>query len=212
MYITISTSRKISNANYLKYRLEREQISCNILTVQASDSQTGSEYKIEVRAGDVENAVKELLKIQREYPAGDFSGIVDTDNMLRILIPVDFSEQSFEACKYAIGIANKKPVEIKLLHVWNDELEDSFAVRNAPMIEDFKRIERAEIKLKIDTEIEKFSMRLNSLIAKEDTKETLFHFTVQEGKLLHQLGKTAENYKPNIIFAANNPKKRNNFV
>ncbi len=204
MYITIRTFDKSSNADYVKYRLELEQIDCKIVAVEPGRENSHKKYKIEVQQNNVEKAIGILLKIQKEYPDEDYRTIVNPSDLIRILIPVDFSKRSLEAVWYAIGIAGKFPVEIKIMYVWNDELEDSVAVRNSQMLEDFKRIERNEIKRDINNKVEDFSKQIYAMLKELDAVNVLFHFAIVEGRLIKQISRTVEQFQPQLIIVAHN--------
>ncbi len=84
--------------------------------------------------------------------------------MKRILIPVDFSESSFNSCRYAIEIATKEePVSLWLFHVFIDQTfynpsTDPDGMMSAPIIsiefsEELKKIaETSMAKLKKQVE------------------------------------------------------------
>lgn len=212
MFITIRSYNSSEKADYIKYRLERAGIECK--TVPQEDKNQGAlgAYKIEVISDQIELAVEELLKVHTEYPKEDFELITNPNNLLHILIPIDFSDKSFEACKYAIDIAVNRPIEIKLLHVWNDELDDSFAVRSSASVEDFKRMQRNELKRDINNNLEIFRHKLHNLIAEANTKNNLlYHFTVAEGIVAKQIEKTVHNYKPQLVIVGHNTDKEYKF-
>lgn len=205
MFVTIRSYNSCEKADYIKYRLERAGLECKIVAQEAKNQDSKGSYKIDVLSDHIETAVDELLKVHTEYPNENFELKTDPNNLLHILIPIDFSEKSIEACKYAIDIATHRPVEIKLLHIWNDELDDSIAVRSSHMVEDFKRMHRNELKRDINNNLETFRHKLHKLIAETDTKSNLlYHFTIAEGIVQKQIEKAVYRYKPQLILIGHN--------
>lgn len=210
MYIPIKSFDKISKADYIKYRLELAQVDSQIESEQETED-SATKFHIKVLPNQVEAAVEELLQIQKEYPNEDYANIINPAEIARILIPIDFSDKSLEAFRYALGMAQKLPVEVKLLYVWNDELDDAVAVRHAPMIEDFKRMERNEIKRDIGRKIEKFNADVHAMLRESGAKNVLFHFTVVEGMVTKQVVNVAQDYHPQLILVAHNDNKEHHF-
>ena len=116
MFVIVRTYNSRKKADYIKYRLELAEGECNI--IPAMEPADG--WKVEVLVDHLEAAVNELLKIKEEYPLENFELTSSTDDILRILVPIDFSIKSIEAVKYVIDIATHRPVEVKFLHVWDD--------------------------------------------------------------------------------------------
>lgn len=212
MFVTIRSYNSSDKADYIRYRLERAGIECEIVPQKPSDQVSPDKFKVNVLTDHVEAAVEELLKTNIEYPGEDFTLKNDPNDLLHILIPVDFSEKSFEACKYAIDIALKRPVEIKFLHVWNDELDDSIAVRSSYMVEDFKRMQRNELKRNISMNIDLYLQKLHKLIEETNTgNNLLYHFTVAEGDIQKQIEEAILRYRPKLIIIGHNTDKECKF-
>ena len=205
MFVTIRSYNISDKADYIKYRFELVNIECK--TEYENES-----YKVQVQNNQVEAAVDELLKIHTEYPNENFARIANPNELLRILIPIDFSDKSLEAAKYALDIATKRPVELKLLHVWNDEMSDSMAMRNSYMVEDFIRIQRNEQKNEISASLDIFSKKLHKLITETQTqKNLLYHFTIAEGSVSKQIEMTISHYKPHLVITGHNTDKKTKF-
>lgn len=211
MFITIRTYNSHKKAEYIKYRLELAGIECKTIPKEKTKGLQDI-FKVDVFADHVEKAIQELLNIALEYPNEDFELKTDPSKLLHILIPIDFSEKSFEACKYAIDIAKRRPVEIKFLHVWNDEISDFMAARDSYNIKDYKRIQRNEIKRDINNNLDVFRQKLRNLIEETGTRDNLlYHFTVAEGMVYRQIEKSVHRYKPHLIIVAHNTDKECRF-
>lgn len=212
MFITIRSYNSCKKADYIKYRLERIGAECKIAPQEDENNENQEIYKVDVINEHVEKAVEELLKVHSEFPKEDFELKKDPNELLRILIPIDFSEKSIDACKFALDIAVNRPVEVKLIHIWNDELSDSVAVRSSNTMEDFKRMHRNEIKRDINNNLEIFRQKLNKLIADSNTQNNLLHhFTVTEGIVFKQVTKAVQTYKPQLVILGHNDHKEFKF-
>lgn len=202
MFVTIRSYTNSKKAEYIKYCLERSGIECNTIT-------DNDIVKIEVRSNKVEGAVDELLKIQAKYPNEDFELITEPAELLRILIPVDFSEKSLEASKYAIDIAYHRPVEIKFLHVWNDEIDDFMAVKSSREIEEFKRLQRNELNREIEKNLESFRVKFKQLLLEKNINcNLLYHFTIAEGIWGKQMEKEIYRFQPQLAITGHNDNKK----
>ncbi len=208
MFVTIRSYNSQKKAEYIKYRIERAGIECKTGPIEDGNKETEKSYKIDVPAEQVKDAVEELFKVKTEYPDEDFELETDPNGLMHILVPIDFSEKSIEACKYALDIATRRPIEIKFLHVWNDELDDSVAVRNSYMLEDFKRMQRNELKRDINNHLAKFMNNFHKLVSESNTQNNLlYHFTIAEGMIQRQIEEAAKKYNPQLIILAHNDNK-----
>ncbi len=207
MFVTIRSYNSLKKADFIKYKLGLAGVECKTIS-QKEGTQNSPKYKIEVLAEQAEKAVQVLLTLAAEYPKEDFELKNDPNGLLHILIPIDFSVKSFEAAKYTIEIAKRRPVEIKFLHVWNDDLDDFIAERGSLEIEDFKRLQCNEIKRNINNSLDVFRQKLNKLIDETKTRDNLlYHFTIVEGEVSRQIEKTIYRCKPQLIIIAHNTDK-----
>jgi nucleotide-binding universal stress UspA family protein len=113
--ITISTY-PYSRAQLLKGRLEAEGIECFLSNINLVQPQISGGVKIKIMEKDTERALKIIDHIKEEYGDAKQKTIEQLKSIRRILVPVDFSEPSVNACRYAIGLARKLKAEIKLLY------------------------------------------------------------------------------------------------
>lgn len=72
---------------------------------------------IRVKESDVAEAMKVIANSQQDYGKSKAKALKELLVMRRILVPVDFSETSLEAAKFACSIANRFKSEVMLVHV-----------------------------------------------------------------------------------------------
>jgi len=117
----------------------------------------------------------------------------------RILVPVDFSDHSENACLYAINLACKAQAEIKLLHVYYAPIVDLVPITDAYSIP-------VDLDLSL-RQFQNFAKRnLLSFVARirEKAKENGFGhikigYSLREGIAGNQIAQEARVYKPGII-------------
>lgn len=114
-----------SRAQLIKGRLEAEGITCFLTHVNLIQSNVGNGVKVKINEDDKVRAEKVLEGIL--YSFGKEKEIIMNrlKSVRRILIPVDFSAHSINACRYALGIAETLKAEIKILHVYFSPTIDS---------------------------------------------------------------------------------------
>ena len=74
--------------------------------------------RIKVQEKDRKVAIHEMDEFKTAYGIKEFEQDIFSHEVERILVPVDFSESSRNACDYAIGLAQVLDAEIMLLHAY----------------------------------------------------------------------------------------------
>jgi nucleotide-binding universal stress UspA family protein len=115
--ITIA-SYPYSRAILLKGRLESEGIECFLSNINLVQPQISAGVKIKITEKDAKRAVKIIEDIKEEYGNAKQKAVDKLKSIRRILVPVDFSEQSVNACDFALGLALKLKAEMKLLYCY----------------------------------------------------------------------------------------------
>jgi nucleotide-binding universal stress UspA family protein len=113
--VTIATLT-YSRAELLKSQLEASGIECFLSNVNVIRSSVGTGIKVKVLESDTEEALRIALLLDEEYGKDILESHDIVEDISKILVPVDFSVYSNNACSYAIGIANKLHAEITLMH------------------------------------------------------------------------------------------------
>ena len=106
-------------------------------------------------------------------------------NLKRILVPIDFSEVSFEALRYASSIASRIHAEIIVLHV----------------IQNYNQSNRIEITTEEDAGlVDKVKEKLEDLFLKDPkVKENSIKLCIAHGKVHEVIQKIAEDKQANLI-------------
>ncbi len=113
-----------SRALLLKSRLEAEGIDCFLAHQNILQAAVSGGVEIKVRRSDVEKALRVIESSKEEHGKQKEDSVKSLRSVRKILVPVDFSDASFRACSFALGLAGKLKAEIKLLHVYYNPVLD----------------------------------------------------------------------------------------
>ncbi len=157
-----------SRAMLLQILLQDSGIDCFLVP---KDSNLPRGY-VDLRVGnrDVENALKIIAISSHDTGSAKERALQHIQAVRRILVPVDFSDISFDACRFALSLAAKYKAEVKLVHVFYNPAMDvspyadhySYQIK---LVESLREIEKSarenmlklEHKLKIWSIKEKYS-------------------------------------------------------
>ncbi len=125
--VTLATDHYTA-AEILKARLEAAGIECHLKNVHLIQGAAPEGVKVQIRESDVEKALRlmQQWKLSREEEEKK-----KTRELRRILVPVDFSEYSKNACFYALNLARKLRADIKILHVYYAPIVDLVPITDA---------------------------------------------------------------------------------
>lgn len=120
--ITTIGRHSYARAIQLQNLLQVEGIDCFLAHENLIQPTLSGGVELKVNAPDIEIAMK---IIENAFPTPATGNRVKKAlSFRRILVPVDFSDQSLAACKLAIGLAGSSKAEIRLLHVfYNPSIE-----------------------------------------------------------------------------------------
>ena len=114
--VTTVGRHSYARAVLLQNLLQAEGIDCFLAHENLIQPDISGGVELKVNAPDIERAMK---IIESAFPATAGSKRVKKAlSFKRILVPVDFSDQSLAACKLAIGLAAGSKADIRLLHVY----------------------------------------------------------------------------------------------
>ncbi len=126
--ITVATLEHIDQASMLKEWLDSAGIESYLLdhgiSLEAA-TQLEGQIELQVCQDDAPKAL-EIIGNMNENPKSQV--LIDEIQFIRrILVPVDFSDESFNAARYALHVARQKGAEIMLIHVYFNPVTDPIA-------------------------------------------------------------------------------------
>ena len=200
-FVIIATCEDHKEAYYIKFKLGLEGIESFLISPEIEKSEnkpskTGP-LKVQINAQDVENAIKVLIQVHNETKKIPFDE--KTDSVKRILVPIDFSKNSFTACHFAFALAKSLGAEIKLLHVYNDPFIDSAYVSTRISFEKYERNVLYEIEDMARKNMVAFVQLLQTDLQKLKISDVRFHYSLLKGKPEYQIIAISELFKPYMI-------------
>jgi len=190
-----------TRAQILKNRLEVEGIECFLKNLNLVQPHVGSGVKVRIHERDIEKALPTIIQLSKEY--GEDSGLGEEYKSLkkidRILLPIDFSNFSSRAVRYALKIAEAYQAEIHLFHafynpaVYAEPFTEGYAyhLNVYSYIRDLEK-ESAEY-------LEKFKRELLDLIAERKIEGVNVDATLVSGLVDSEITNMAKIYKPDLI-------------
>ncbi|WP_029038727.1 universal stress protein [Salinimicrobium xinjiangense] len=112
--------------------------------------------------------------------------------MRKIIIPTDFSENAFNALKYASELFKYEKSELYILHAYADEVFNTEATITREFLEEYKE----SVKKKADRELEKLKSRILDLFPNPKHK----YYTISAfGLLIDEVNDLAEKENADLI-------------
>jgi len=198
--ITILTFEKLEVGCFVKEKFEFEGIECFLTDegIKVTESYTPQGIKLKVRANDSEKAIRVVLQIHKEYDLDKIEQDSSIIGKKKILVPVDISDYSINACEFAVDIAKKTDAEIKLLYIYEDPTQDG-PFKHTTSWEAHEKIELAEAYNNAQTSFLKFSDDLKEHIGKEKLEKIKMHFALLKGKPEAVIVALCKRYNPDLI-------------
>lgn len=198
--VTIATMN-FTRAQILKSRLEVEGIECFLKNVNLIQPDVAGGVKVRVHESDVDKALPIVIQLNKEYE--DKPEIEEKPEKLKdikkILVPVDFSDYSVRAAKYAIKIAQKYNSEIQLFHSYYNP-----AIYAEPFTEGYAyQLNISKYLRDIETEAEenltKFANSLKKHLEEEEIKGVSIYKTLVCGNADREIINMSKIYSPDLI-------------
>jgi nucleotide-binding universal stress UspA family protein len=166
---------------------------------------------LQVKEEDLEKALKIIDLASQETGSAKEQAIHKIQVVRRIMVPVDFSDISFDACRFAISLAAKFKAEVKLIHVFYNPAIDvspyadhySYQIK---LVESLREIEKSarENMLKLEHKLKMWCIKEN-LAQIRVTAKLINGFSTDE---ILEYGNT---YKPALIVMGTRGLTRDNY-
>ncbi|MCD4832318.1 MAG: universal stress protein [Bacteroidales bacterium] len=197
--ITIAV-HNYARAEILRTRLEAEGVECYLKNVNLIHSVISGGVKVRVNSCDLEKALRIVEKVSDQF-RDEYQNEIDESNksVQRILIPIDFSDYSVNACRYAIGLAEKLNAEIKLMHVYYNPVVNSMPLTDTYYYQvNMDEIIR-EIELRAKSNMEEFYGDLKKKIEKDNIQGVKLDYALVRGIASEEIIAKSVEYKPDVI-------------
>lgn len=198
-----------SRALLLQIILQDNGIDCFMVS---KDSVLSRGYvDIRVKEKDLEKALKILDSALMDTGRSKENAIRGIQVIRRIMVPVDFSDFSFNACRFAISLAAKYKAEVKLVHVFYNPAMDvspyadhySYQIK---LVESLREIEKSARENMV-----KLEHKLNMWCIKENLSQIHISAKLINGYSTDELLEYSKSYKPAIIVMGTRGLTRDNY-
>ncbi len=193
-----------SRALLIKVRLESEGIPCFLSQTAGS----ASEVILHVNESDLPDAQRYISDLALASGSEKEKSIKLLRSVRRILVPVDFSEESEKAARYALKLAAFMKADIRLMHAWMPVAAEHFAWGEMYAMQ--TDIE-AQLKL-AETEaaerLQLFQEELKLQIKRKHIKGVDVDFDLIRGNASEAISAVAHHYKPGLIVMGTKGKQR----
>jgi nucleotide-binding universal stress UspA family protein len=187
-----------ARAEILKEKLLSEGIECYLRNVNVVYSTVPGGVEVRVKQGDMEKALRIIEKVSEEYRHEDGKGS-EARKVQRILVPVDFSEYSKNACRYAVGLAEKLNAEIKLLHVYYNPIVNSMPMTDTYYYQvNLDEILR-DIELRAKEQMDKFYNEIKQYVEEKGFENLTIDYALVRGITHEEIIYKSEDYNPDVI-------------
>jgi len=166
---------------------------------------------LRVQEKDLENALKILDIASQDTGSAKEQAIRKIQVVRRIMVPVDFSDYSFNACRFAISLAARYKAEVKLVHVFYNPAMDvspyadhySYQIK---LVESLREIEKSARENMV-----KLEHKLNLWCIKENVSQVHISTKLINGYSTDELLEYSDKYKPALIVMGTRGLTRDNY-
>jgi len=194
--ITLATYKMAKTAYFLKERLESEGVNC-FLSYVTNLQKNRDEVKVQVEEGDVEKAIKIMLRIKEEY-GKDIDNIEPAEHVRKVVVPTDLSKESETACKYALHLARKLKAEIKILHVYENPIDD-VSIRKSSSFEEYAESVSMEVEEEAKSGLLAFSQRIREYMSEARMQDVKIHSSLVMGNIVKKIEGVCQVYAPDFV-------------
>lgn len=193
--ITIATDHYTS-AEVLKARFESAGIKVFLKHINLLQGAVSEGVQVQIKESDVEKALRLMAewKSQREQAEKK-----ETKTIRRILVPVDFSDHSKNACLFALNLAREFEADLKILHVYYAPIVDLVPITDAYSIQIDMDINLREMEARARKGLVTFVGEIRQEAKKLGAEGVKIGYSLREGIVEDEIARVAKDYKPGII-------------
>lgn len=205
--LAIHTNEK---ARILKEVLESEHIPVHIESIDHDmPDKVSAGVRVRIRESDLPRALM-IVESRNLFDYRDERTLQMDDGRLRILVPVDFSDYSLNACQVAFTIANKIDAKVKILHVfYNPYFPSSLPMAQAFDYNDDDGKKYNDVLDKVRTRMRKLCNMIDQKVEEGELPPVNYSYSIKEGLAEEDIVEYAKRYKPSLIIMGTKGKDKN---
>lgn len=195
--VTTIGRHSYARALLLQNLLQAEGIDCFLAHENLIQPDISGGVEIKVNSPDIEKAMKIC---DNAFPS-EVTGKHHKKalNFKRILVPVDFSDQSLAACKLAIGLAGGTKADIRLLHVFYNPIIEAtpFDLSYSYQLNLSKYLQEIEVEAR--TNLDRLAKDLKKYLEAENITDIKIGRALMNGLAADEILSYSLKFKPGII-------------
>lgn len=205
------TTQTYSKAQILKSRFEAEGIECFLENLDHPELTI--EVKLMVNEEDGEKALRIIKAFEEENEAKSILQRERIKEIKRILVPIDFSDYSENACHFALGLAAKYHAHLKLLHSYFYPGLAAMPFEETYTYNDSMTTYLNDMQIKAEKDLQRYKKALLDVIEKEKIEGVTVDYTLDRGFIEDSVISLSESFHPDLIVAgAVRKDERNRFA
>jgi nucleotide-binding universal stress UspA family protein len=193
--ITLATDHYTA-AEVLKAMLESEGIECHLKHVNLLQAAVSEGVKVQIKESDVEKAMRILMDLKAAQEKQEYK---DPKKIRRILVPVDFSSFSKNACLYALDLARLYDADVKIFHVYYAPIVDLVPITDAYSIQVDMDINLREMEDQAKRNLADFVSYIRETALTRGYDNLKISYSLREGIIEDEIAAMARTYKPGLI-------------
>lgn len=188
-----------SRAELLKLQLEASGIECFLSDVNVIRSTIASGVKVKVRESDIEEALRIALLFEEQHGTDELETDDIAEDVSKVLVAVDFSVYTRNACEFAVGIADKLNAEVVLLHSYYFDMMPlvNFAEPYTYQISSDKTL--AHIKSQAEESMVEFCNEIRQMAVEKGYEKTKISYYLTHGLPEDEITAFVQEQKPGVI-------------
>jgi len=188
-------------ANILKQVLESRGIQ---VFLEENLSSSGFGISIKINEKDLTRALT-IIEEHNLFSYSDQQTYKIDDGRLRILVAVDFSTYSMNACRVAFHIAKEMNAKVKILHV----MQNLYFPSSLPFADTLKEPTDESILDKARKQILDLCLEIDQQITAGEWPSVNYSYSLREGIVEEEIDNFIKEYKPVIVVLGTKGKDKN---
>lgn len=181
-------------ANILKQILNERGINV-VLEKVGNDLQNNNQgFAIKINISDLNKALA-IIEENRLFSYSDLQTYKIDDGRNRILVAVDFSDYSLQACYLAFNIAKETNAKVKILHVYHNLYYPS----SLPFADTLKTEEDESLLDKARRKMLQLCTDIDKKISNEELPSVNYSYSIREGIVEEEIDSFIKEYKPLLL-------------
>jgi nucleotide-binding universal stress UspA family protein len=209
--VTLATLT-FSRAQILKARLEDAEIECFLDDVNVIRSSVSGAVKVQVTDNVLKNALRIALQLNEELGEDELLLEDVVDDISKILVPVDFSVYSKNACEYALGIAERLKADIMLFHAYYFNVAPLLTAAEPYSYQITSDQSLIEIKELAEENMSRIFNHLKTEISDRNIEGVQLNYNLVHGVPEEEIIEFCAEYKPGVIIMGTGDSSKSNDI